>query len=219
MGEQLELNVVSIEEITGKFGKQLQIDGTFPAKNGWRGRVWIKYYPVPAPNQHLGKLCLAIQRVTGQQFSSLDAAINAIRSYGRIFLRVSGFNTVAGKVNPDGTLIQYPKFQVYPEVLPGEGTQPQTQQQAPLKASAVFLEGLAPANMKGTPQERLIAFIRNHVDLIGKPLDDTLWNQIYENELMDDGPVSNLLRDGGYLQLDQQTSKPVIAEKARELIG
>jgi len=211
-GEQVEVNITNIEEVTGKFGKQLQIDGTMPSRGGWRARAWVKYYPQPAPNQHLGKLCLAIERITGQSFSSLDAAINALKSYGKIYFRVTGFRTYEDN--------QYPKFAVVPELLPGEQPQQQLPQQQPpqQKPASPFPVGPPPTEMKGTPRERMIAFLKLNSGLIGRPLSDAEWNPVYEKYLIDDGVVVNMLKDEGLVYMDYQTGLPKIDEKARSLI-
>lgn len=209
MGERLELQVTSIEETTGKFGKQLQIDGTLPAKNGWRGRAWIKYYPVPAPNQHLGKLCLAIQRVTGQQYTTLNAAIDALKSYGRIYVTVTGFNQVTQQ---DGSVRSYPKFRVYPDRLPGEQPQQTMTPKPALPQKPTLPTKVGLPEKPATPHEKMVAFIRRHVDLIGKAMPDTVWN---EELALDDDLVQELVKEGlAYMKADE----PYLDEKARQYV-
>ncbi|MDO8057045.1 MAG: hypothetical protein Q6361_09315 [Candidatus Hermodarchaeota archaeon] len=211
IGEKIEAAINSIEEVTGKYGKQLQFNITLQP-SGWNAKAWVKYYPIPQPNQYLGKLCLAIQRVTGQQFSSLEGAINALKSYGKIYFRVTGFRTYEDN--------QYPKFAVVPELLPGEQPQQQLPQQQPpqQKPASPFPVGPPPTEMKGTPRERMIAFLKLNSGLIGRPLSDAEWNPVYEKYLIDDGVVVNMLKDEGLVYMDYQTGLPKIDEKARSLI-
>jgi len=209
LGEKLELQITSIEETTGRFGKQLQIDGTMPAKNGWRGRAWIKYYPTPAPNQYLGKLCLAIERVNKQTYQNLNSAIDAIRSHGKIYVEVKGFNTVAGKNNPDGTPIQYPKFAVFADTLPGE--QPQQMFQPPTGMKPpVNLNAPKPNAVANTLTTQTYQWLIVSQSDIGQVIDDATWNQ-----MVNLGVAQEL---GKYGLIEYKDQYPVLSEKCREFL-
>lgn len=196
VGEQVEVNVQQIQETTGKFGKQLQIDGTIPSRNDWRARAWIKYYPVPAPNQYLGKLCLAIERVTGQTFSSLDAAIGALKSYGRMYFRVTGSNRVTGD---DGETRVYPKFAVVAEVLPGEQTGAQYEQ-----------AGLPHPALQNDLSNQTKIFLEVNQQVIGNKIADKLYNL-----LTNQGIIQELNKLGLIEWKDQE---PYLSERARKYI-
>jgi len=209
LGEKLELHITNIQETTGKFGKQLQIDGTMPAKNGWRGRAWIKYYPQPAPNQYLGKLCLAVERVTKQNYGNLNAVIDALRNYGRIYVEVKGFNTVDGKFNPDGTLVQYPKFAVAPDTLPGEQPQ-QTFQSPPPQPPAQIQQAPKPNAVANTLTTETKMWLQVSQSDIGNVIDDAMWNTLVQR-----GIAKELFKYG---LIEYKDEYPVLSEKAREYL-
>ena len=200
LGQQLEIKIQSIEKVSGQYGDQLQIDGAL--ESGWNARAWIKYYAVPAPNQYLGKLCLAIERVTGQTFSSVEQAVNALKSYGRIYLRVSGFRTYEGK--------QYPKFAVFADILPGEQAsapsyQPPTQTAPSGLPSA--LPASAPTSLVSQPT---LDWVIANQNIIGQKIPPELYNATIGNGVIEE------LHGLGYVKTVHDY--PWLAESARTLL-
>lgn len=198
IGQQLEVKIQSIEKVSGQYGDQLQIDGAL--ESGWNARAWIKYYAVPAPNQYLGKLCLAIERVTGQTFSSVEQAINALKSYGRIYLKVSGFRTYEGK--------QYPKFAVFPEFLPGEQASAPSYQR-PAQTSPSGLPTALPSSVSPVSRATLDWVIDNQ-NIIGQKIPPELYNKTVGNGVIEE------LHGLGYIKVVQDY--PWLGENARTLL-
>ena len=198
LGQQLEIKIQSIEKVSGQYGDQLQIDGALDT--GWNARAWIKYYAVPAPNQYLGKLCLAIERVTGQTFSSVEQAINALRSYGRIYLRVSGFRTYEGK--------EYPKFSVFADTLPGEQVQA-IPAQLPAQVPSSGLPSALPASASSVSSPTLDWVIANQ-NIIGQKIPPELYNKTVGSGVIKE------LHGLGYIKVVQDY--PWLAESARTLL-
>ena len=198
LGQQLEIKIQSIEKVSGQYGDQLQIDGALDT--GWNARAWIKYYAVPAPNQYLGKLCLAIERVTGQTFSSVEQAINALRSYGRIYLRVSGFRTYEDK--------EYPKFSVFADTLPGEQVQA-VPAQLSVQAPSSGLPASLTASASSVSSPTLDWVIANQ-NIIGQKIPPELYNKTVGNGVIEE------LHGLGYIKVVQDY--PWLAEIARTLL-
>lgn len=202
VGQQVEATIDSIERTQGQYGEQYQFDVSLKP-SGWRARAWIKYYPVPAPNQYLGKLCLAIERVTGQSFSSVDTAIAALKSYGKIYLRVSGFNN---KQQDDGSVKSYPKFAVAPDNLPGEqAQQPITQ---PKMEPVTDLN--APKSTKNDLSTAAYKWLAGNIMLIGEKIPDTAWNKLVELKLVGDFAKYSLI--------EMKYDEPYLSERARDYL-
>jgi len=203
IGQRVEAIINTISRETGQYGEQYELNVTLQPSN-WRTKVWMSYYAVPAPNTHIGKLCLSIERLTGQSFSSLDAAVAAVKSHGRIFLVVTGFRQYDNK--------DYPKFSIVPDVLPGENmgtpvTQPQTQaMQAPVNIVTPALEN-ANINDLSTAARMWLTVSQG---LIGKTIDDATWNI-----MVNKGIAKDL---GQYNLIEVRDDYPYLSEEARKYL-
>ena len=197
IGQRVEAIIESMERTTeGNYGEQYELSVRLQPSN-WETKAWFSYYPVPAPNTHIGKLCLSIERLTGQSFGSLDGAMAAIKSHGRIFLAVTGFRQYDDK--------DYPKFSIVPDVLPGEQVdtqvaQPQTQQmEAPVDMSKQTEVKLSPATYM---------WLTVSQELIGKQIDDQTWNV-----MVNKGIAKEL---GKHTLIEVKEDYMYLSERARE---
>lgn len=202
IGQLVEAKIDSIEETTGNYGKQLQFNLTLPNHGNFSAKAWVKYYPVPAPHQHLGKLCLAVERVTGQSFSSLGAALDALKNYGRVYVKAKQSKTVTGD---DGKERTFPRFSIAPDTLPGELGTPATPppppqlQQAP-KPNLV-------ANVLTTETKLWLQVSQSD---IGQVIDDMTWNL-----MVNKGIAKELMK---YDLIEMRDGYPVLSEKCREYL-
>ena len=197
VNQQVEATIDNIQKVTGQYGEQYQFDVTLQP-SGWRARAWIKYYPVPAPNQYLGKLCLAIERVTGQAFSSVDGAVAALKSYGKVYLKVTGFRTYEDK--------EYPKFAIAPDALPGE----QVQQPAAQPKMEAPVDLNAPKATKNDLSTAAYNWLVANMSLIGGKIPDTAWNKLRELRLVGDFSKYNLI--------EMKYDEPYLSERARDYL-
>ena len=221
IGQQVEATINDIEQVTGEYGKQLQLSLTL-IPSGYSARAWVKYYPTPAPHQHLGKLCLAIERVTGQSFSSLDTAIAALKSYGRIYVRAKASKTVTGD---DGTERTFPRFSVAPDTLPGEQPQQAVQPpQAPVQPPT-GLKPLVDLNKPQAPQPQPAP--KDNLTANTLTTETYQWLLVSQSDIGQvlDGPTWNNMRNLGIAQelakyglVSFVDGQPVLSEKCREYL-
>jgi len=118
VGQKLEGEIVSMTPSTfnADTGPRDQIQFDVKLKpTGYEARAWISYYKLPNPKQKIGQLYLATQRITGNVYQNVDEAMEALKTYGRIFFEMTGFRAVGST--------SYPKFVVIANMLPGEGAQ------------------------------------------------------------------------------------------------
>lgn len=179
-----------------KYGPQYQFELTLKP-SGYQRRAWIQYYPVPQPNQYLGQLCLAIERVVGQPFQTLDGAIQALKSYGKIYVKVKGFKQ-GTQQQPDGTFRMFPTFSVVPDVLPGEQPYQQPPQITPPSAAKLDLS------------TETLNWVSSFQHIIGKRIPDTVYNSIALT------PIPAELTKLGIMQMIDDY--PVLTEKARNYL-
>lgn len=200
LGEQLETKIQSIEKVSGQYGDQYQIDSALDS--GWNARAWIKYYAVPAPNQHLGKLCLAIERVTGQTFSSVEQAVNALKSYGRIYLKVSGFRTFEGK--------EYPKFAVFPDILPGEEASAPSMQRPTQPISSGLPSALPTSVSASSVSSPTLEWVIANQNIIGQKIPPEIYNKTIGDGILEE------LHELGYIKTVHDY--PWLGENTRQLL-
>jgi len=198
VGERVEAKIDSIEETTGDYGKQFQFNTTLASS--YPVKAWVKYYAVPQPNQYLGKLCLAIERVNKQSYASINDAINALKNYGKIFLEAKNPKQVTGT---DGVTRTYPRFGVWPELLPGE------QAKAPLPAG---LPSTLPTQIPSTTgvSDGTLEWLIAHQDIIGKKILPEVYNNAYPKGVITE------LHNLGHIKMVQDY--PWLSESARTLL-
>jgi len=96
----------------GKYG--LQIEWSVELENGYRTRLWTKYYKEPSDLSILGRLCLTYLEATKAVFNSVNEVLEEIRRHGKVNVLCKGFREA------NGTL--YPKFQISASKIPDLGT-------------------------------------------------------------------------------------------------
>jgi hypothetical protein len=92
----------------GSLKEQLQIQ--MELENGYRTYAWITYYDEPREESTFGKLTLTLVSVTKRDITTASDAIENLKRYGRIFVRVKGFREYKGT--------KYPKFEIITDKLP-----------------------------------------------------------------------------------------------------
>jgi len=199
VGERVEAKIENWEETTGKYGLQIQFNVVLQP-SGYPRKTWVRYYAVPQPNQYLGKLCLAIERVTGQSYGSVTDALNALKSYGRIFLIAKQPKIVTGD---DGTTRSYPQFSVWPELLPGE--------QATV-APPAGLPSTLPTQIPSATgvSDSTLEWLIAHQDIIGKKILPEVYNDAYPKGVITE------LHNLGHIKMVQDY--PWLSESARTLL-
>ena len=205
IGQQVEAKINDIEQITGEYGKQLQFTLTL-IPSDYSAKAWVSYYPVPAPNTHIGKLCLSIERVTKQSFTSVSEAIAALKNYGRIYVRAKASKTITGD---DGQERTYPRLSIAPDTLPGEQPQQTIQPPTGLKPP-VNLNAPKPNAVANTLTTQTYQWLIVSQSDIGQVIDDATWNQ-----MVNLGVAQEL---GKYGLIEYKDQYPVLSEKCREFL-
>jgi len=198
VGERVEAKIDNFEEVDGRYGKQIQFNVVLQP-SGYPRKAWVRYYAVPQPNQHLGKLCLAIERMTGQPYNSVMDALNALKNHGRIFLTAKQPKVVTGD---DGVTRSYPQFSVWPELLPGEqATQPQTGLPSALPTQITTETSL---------NEKVYDWLVANQDIIGKQIPSEVYNKFIGQGIIEE------LHRLGHVKMVQEY--PWLTEGARTLL-
>lgn len=104
----VEAAIVSITRVEGQYGPQIQFD--LKLGDGYQARAWVKDYETPSVASKLGQLCILIEREVGQSFQSVDGALRALKSLGKVFLEVTGHRDFNDQ--------PYPKFAIVTSKLP-----------------------------------------------------------------------------------------------------
>lgn len=210
VGQRLETLITSMIPSTFGTGEEARDQLQFDVKlvpGGYEARGWISYYKIPNPKQKIGKLYLAIQRITGKTYQNVDEAMSALREYGRIYFEVTGSRKVGETT--------YPKFAIVGETLPGEQvgtsiTQPQAQHmQPPYDASKQVPPALENANVNSLSTAAYLWLTVSQA-LIGNQIPDITWNQIRAS-----GVVQDLAK---YSLIEMRADLPYLSEEARKYL-
>lgn len=104
-GELVVVENIQIKfSVKGDYGLQYQFDGNVRGTE-FNARAWIKEYDNPTVKTKIVKLCMLVEDYTGQEFDTIEGALNALTSIGRMYFQCTGHNE-----QDDGT--KYPKFMV-----------------------------------------------------------------------------------------------------------
>ena len=200
IGQTIEARIDSIELVEGQYGKQYQFMMTLTIQGKeHQQRAWVKYYDTPTPKTKLGKLCLAVHRVTQQMHQNVQSAVDALKTYGRVYITVTKFTTA-----DDGTM--YPRFGIIADYLPGE----QPGQVAPIPTTLPPQQ----VNQPLPPQipstlEAMKAWIAENQGLIGQAIPSEVYNKM--DKAVIDELVANEL---AYSKYDM----PHLDDRAKEFL-
>lgn len=115
-GDILPAKVLDIKRETSKWKnddgspkEQLAFDCEL--KDGFKLKAWISYYEQPSEKSALGKLAILLEQVTSRQFDKISEVVDALKSFGQIFVRVKSFREYEDET--------YPNFAIVADKLPG----------------------------------------------------------------------------------------------------
>lgn len=114
-GDILKVTIGELEREEGQYGEQVRFN--FSLKEGFQGRAWISYYEKPSDRSKLGKLLIKLHEKTGVIYKTVDEALEALKDYGEIFVKVKGFREWEGQT--------WPKFSIVADKLPVKEEQKQ----------------------------------------------------------------------------------------------
>jgi len=121
-----------------------------------------------------------------------------LKSYGKIYLKVTGFRAYQGK--------EYPKFGVVPDILPGERLQQTPQSSSGLPTS---LPTSPPVKQSGVSQAT-VDWLIAHQDIIGQKIPPEVYNKNIGNGVIEE------LHSNNFIEVVHDY--PWISERARKLL-
>ena len=116
VGEVVEASIVDVKYPvkSSKFQKE-NVELYCKLPNSYECRCWFGYYQEPSDRSLLGQLALTLMRVLNKEFNAVDEVLDALKSYGKVYLRCVGHNRRGN--------LSYPKFKLVADVLPSLQTQ------------------------------------------------------------------------------------------------
>ncbi len=115
-GETVEATILDIKyPVKSKKFNRDNVEFRCKLNDSYECRAWVGYYEEPSDKSELAKLILTLMRITKQDFKNVKEGLEALRNYGRIFLKFTGYNQRGN--------LSYPKFKLVTDVLPNLQTQ------------------------------------------------------------------------------------------------
>ena len=110
VGQTVKASIIDLKyPIKGQFEKE-NIEVKCQLETGYICRAWITYYREPYEKSTIANLLTTLMKTVNMNFGSVDEALDALKSYGKIFLRCIGFRKTG--------IFDYPKFKVVTDILP-----------------------------------------------------------------------------------------------------
>ena len=135
-GDVLKANIETFKREKGEYGEQICFNLSFA--DGYKTKAWISFYDRPSERSKLGKILIKLHEKTGVAYQNIQQALDGLRKYGVIFVKVSGYREYEDQTFPKFTIVadKLPKKQQQTKVIE---EQPVTSQQ-PLTQSKTLLE-------------------------------------------------------------------------------
>ena len=112
-GDRFLTSILEMEyPVEGEYGEQIKWRLQLPKKqDGYEATVWTSYYEKPSDKSILGQLCMTYMKVGDEPLDSVDDVLKAIKQHGQVYVECSGHRKWQDQ--------EYPKFQIYPNKMPG----------------------------------------------------------------------------------------------------
>jgi hypothetical protein len=108
-GEVVQAEILGIEwPVKGEYGDQIKIKAKL--SNGYECAVWQKYYDHPSERSVLGGVLDTLMKTMKTEYVDVNQALTALKNYGFVYLKVSGFREWHEEL--------YPKFKLVDGKLP-----------------------------------------------------------------------------------------------------
>jgi len=116
-GAVLKAQIVDIKQVTSQWkddqgNPKEQLEFDLQLDNGYAFRSWMAFYVSPSDKSRLGKLATKFVETTRKQCTTVDQFIIALKEFGVIFVKCTGFREYEEEL--------YPNFSILVEKIPLE---------------------------------------------------------------------------------------------------
>ena len=140
-GDVLKANIDTFKREKGEYGEQICFNLSFA--DGYKTKAWVSFYERPSERSKLGKILIKLHGKTGVAYQNIEQALDGLRNYGVIFVKVSGYREYEDQTFPKFTIVadKLPKKQQQTKVTeeqPATKQQPLTQKTKEIDAKQLL---------------------------------------------------------------------------------